>query len=512
LLFRGETYGRLAIPPVYDDITYFVDALERIVVFKTAGLHALISGLVHSPPHSPYATIGAFFGFLITDTSIIAPYAFNAVAIAALTTILLALFEVRRLPAVLMIIAMAATAWFDNAVTVYHPDLVSGYATAIVAAAAIFQRQLLRDKSKTILVGALAGFALLVKPTAFPAILLVWSVAFGFGCLASLLDKQAFVPILRRLVMVLICAALVAGPYFAVHSTAIIKYIYQAFFTDVDAWNQVYLSSNGQINRFGFYIQQTYSLFRAITWVSCVLLAIASIAAIRGRQLPRMIELVGLVVVVAVTYIIPTLAPVQLMLFGALLYGSVIVTFFVLSQLVWAELETIISAKSAFPGAHVLGAVLIWFAAVVALCQDGQSRFPTALLRDGPVNYDRIYAAITQVAAARGIVAGQGLSIFFPTAGPLPPGDFRFRGLKNGIDIAVTYAPLETKIEQLETAAHLAKVTFIPDGSLLKTLPKYPVNEILDDLAQRLRSDSSFKEQTPVALSEGKMLLFVNDK
>src|SRR5258708_23063092 len=63
LLFRGETYGRLAIPPVYDDITYFVDALERIVAFKTAGLHALISGLVHSPPHSPFAHVCALFGF-----------------------------------------------------------------------------------------------------------------------------------------------------------------------------------------------------------------------------------------------------------------------------------------------------------------------------------------------------------------------------------------------------------------------------------------------------------------
>src|SRR5258708_8879076 len=199
LLFRGETYGRLAIPPVYDDVTYFVDGLERVTAFEAGGLRALMISLIHSPPHSPYATFGAFFGFLITDNSTIAPYAFNAVAIASLTALLLALFEVRLLPAILMVISMTSTAWLDNALTVYHPGLLGGYATAIVAAVAIFQRQLLRDTPKTVVLGVLAAFALLIKPTAFPAVLSVWAVAFGFGCLASVVDREAFVSILRRL-------------------------------------------------------------------------------------------------------------------------------------------------------------------------------------------------------------------------------------------------------------------------------------------------------------------------
>jgi hypothetical protein len=381
-----------------------------------------------------------------------------------------------------------------------------------VAAVAIFQRKLLHGKPKTIAVGVLAGFALLVKPTAFPAVLSVWSAAFGFGCLASLVDREPFVLILRRLGIVLICVALVAGPYFAVHLVDIVKYIYQTFVTDVDAWNQLYLSRGGQIDRFWFYIQQTYDLFRAIPWISCALLAIASIAAIRRRQLPRIIELLGLLALVAVTYIIPTFAPVKLMLFGALLYGSVIVTFFVLSHLVWSELATVIAGKGAFHSLHMLGVALIWVAAIVAFKQDGQMRFPAALLRDGPINYDRIYAAITQAATAGGIVAGQGFSIFSPTAGPLPPGDFRFRGLKSGIDISVTYAPLETNVERLETAAHMAQLTLIPDEPLVKTLPNYPVNNILGELTRRLRSDNSFREQAPVELPDGKMILFVNDQ
>jgi hypothetical protein len=510
LFFRGETYGRLAIPPVYDDVTYFVDGLERVIAFKAGGLGALLSGLLRSPPHSPYATFGAFFGFLITGNSTIAPYAFNAIAVAVLTVLLLVLFEVRQLPGVLMVIAMTATAWFDNAITVYHPDLIAGYATAIVAAATIFQRQLRHNKSKTIVVGVLAGFALLVKPTAFPAILSVWSVAFGFGCIASLIDREPFAVILRRLGIVIICVALFAGPYFAVHLVDTVKYIYQAFFTDVDAWNQVYLARDGQVDRFWFYIHQTYDLFRAILWVSCALLAIALVTAIHRRQLPRVIEILGLFAVVVVTYIIPTLAPVKLMLFGALLYGAVIVSFFVLLRLV-SDLATVIAGRGTFRSVQTLGVVLIWVAAVGALKQDGQSRFPAVLLRDGQIEYDRMYAAITQAAKAGGIVAGQGFSIFFPTAGPLPPSDFRFRGLKSGINITVTQTPLETSLERLETAANMSKLTLIPDEPLVKALSNYPVNNTLGELTQRLRSDNSFREQASVELPDGKMLLFVND-
>jgi hypothetical protein len=510
LLLRGGVYGRLALPPLYDDVTYFVDALERIATFKTGGVHELIGGLVHSPPHSPYATFGAFFGFLISGNSTIAPYAFNAIALAALTILLLVLFEVRQWLAVVIAVAMTATAWFDNAITVYHPDLIAGYATAIIAAVAVFQRQLLKNDWKTVLIGIVAGFALLVKPTAFPAILLVWSLAFVFGSIASLADKEAIGSILRRLVILIICVALVAGPYFALRLTYIVQYITQAFFTDGDAWNKLYLSRDGQADRFGFYVQQIYGLFRGVSLVACALLVICLMAAICRRQLPQVIELLGLFILAVVTYIIPTAAPVKLMLFGALLYGSVIVAFCILSNLVWCEVEAINTGEVAFRKINMLGAALIWSLATGADMRDGQGRFPPVLLRDGPIIYDRIYSAITQSKLAA-VAASHGISIFFPTAGPLPPHVFRFRGLKEGLNIEVTTTPLETDVGRLQAAAHMAKLIFIPDEPLTKTLSPYPVNKILGELTQRLRSDNSFKERASVDLFDGRMLIFQND-
>lgn len=509
LLLRGEVYGRLAIPPVYDDVTYFVDAMERVVVFKSAGLSAFVKGLVADPPHSPYALLGGFAGFLLTHGSTVAPYAFNALSAALLTALLLIVFEVRALVAVVGTIAVAATAWFDHTVTVYHPDLIAGYGTGVVAAIAVFQRELLRGRLKTFVAGILGGCVLLIKPTAFPAVLVVWSVAFAFGCIACLVDRQAVSAVARRFVIVLVCVAVVAGPYFAVHLVEIVRYIYQAFARDVDAWNKLYHPNNSQIDAVTFYLRQCLDLFGPIPVLACALWVIACTAAVRGQQSARVLELFGVLAVVAVAYIVPTLAPVKLMLFGGPFYGAIIVSFLVLLHLVWSELRPVLLTDRRFRWAQGPAIGLIFLAAVFAFCEDSQTRFGS-WLHDGPIDYDRIYAAVIQSAKLEGATAEHSFSLFLPSPGPVPPSAFRFRGLKDGVDLPVTTAPLENRLEPLEAMAHEAKLTLIPDPALLETMPKYPVHQALGELVQRMRADNSFREQAPLELPAGSMLLFVN--
>ena len=56
LMRGGALYGHLAIPPPYDDVTYFVDAMERVRIFFNQGLYGFILSLVRNPPHAPYST------------------------------------------------------------------------------------------------------------------------------------------------------------------------------------------------------------------------------------------------------------------------------------------------------------------------------------------------------------------------------------------------------------------------------------------------------------------------
>lgn len=505
LLHHSAIYGRLAIPPVYDDVTYFVDGLERLATLKSQGVIAMLRGLIELPPHSPYSSFGAFFGFLITSGSTVAPYAFNAVALSLITVAFVVLFEVQIISAAIITVIVAATAWFDNAVNIYHPDMIAGYATSVIAATAIFQRHLLYGR-KTVFFGICAGLALLIKPTAFIAILAVWSLAFAVGMLASFLGGEAAKSIARRATTVLVCVACVAGPYFAVHFTGLMTYIYQTFVTDIDAWNQIYLLKNGPTERFGFYIDQSWQLFHNWVWLTLGLFVLSFILALRRGALPRVVELLGLLALVLTSYLIPTLATVKLMLFGSLLYGAIVVSLGVLVHLACEEF------RFRHPGPRTAKWLLPAYAlALVGGCifadrGDAQQHFPAEMLVEAPQLYDRTYSSLVKTAAEAG--KDKAFSVFFPTAGPLPPGAYRFRALKNGIDLAVNYAPLETDISKLKKMSTDFDFIVLPDDALLGTLTRYPVNAELNDLTVWLRSNGNFKEASAVELPKGKMLIF----
>ena len=63
LIFRSLMYGALALPPVYDDISYFNDAASRLIEFYRLGLGGLLGNLKAGPPHAPLSTLLAFAGF-----------------------------------------------------------------------------------------------------------------------------------------------------------------------------------------------------------------------------------------------------------------------------------------------------------------------------------------------------------------------------------------------------------------------------------------------------------------
>src|SRR6202166_131684 len=61
LMSDSAVFGRLAMPPVYDDVAYFVDGLLRLDVFRRLGMTGLVTDLWRHPPHAPYSTVSATF-------------------------------------------------------------------------------------------------------------------------------------------------------------------------------------------------------------------------------------------------------------------------------------------------------------------------------------------------------------------------------------------------------------------------------------------------------------------
>jgi hypothetical protein len=503
LLSDAKYFGRLALPPLYDDVAYFNDALTRVNQFKANGMGSVVRGLASSPPHSPYSTVAAFVGFLISGNSQAAPYAMNGVAIFFLTVAWFALFRVRRTTAALSSIVIVSSAWFDNVVTIFQPDLIAGYGAAIIAAALVFQSSVFVSTRRILFVGAIAGLVLMIKPTAFSPVLALWGVALLLGSIASRLDGHTTLETFRKLLIALGALIAVAAPYFVINSATLIREIYQNFVVNVDAWKIVYLKFYGQDDQYGFFIRQTAALFTGWFELGAVLFLIACGTAGRNRSV--LMSLLGLLACLVVAYIIPTMTPVRVMLFGMFIYGMIMIIMLTSLHLVQLQIDNGRRDRTLgryFGFAYCLLIVGVPVLALVEM-QDAQGRFPPYYLQNIPFQYDRVYAALMDA-----VPYPSNAVVLFPTAGPVPPSSYRFRSLLNDGRIEVKIAPLEADSDNLLSMARAAKVTVVPDEMLLQKVAYYPVNALLAGLVSSLRSDAAFEERPPVGFPDGQMLIF----
>ncbi len=506
LINDSYLFGRLALPPVYDDVSYFVDALQRIDVFRAAGLRGVIAGLIASPPHAPYSTLAAFVSFMVSGDALAAPYVMNALAVVAFTLLWLVMFRVGHLSAWLIAIMIATTGWFDNAVTIYHPDLIAGYGAAIVATFLIFPHEVLTSTRRRVVVGIVAGLVLLIKPTAFAMVLVLWGVAVVTGLLASRAADGSVLTALRRYAVPFLLLVVIGGPYFALDLPTLLNYLYSGLVSQHSTW--IHLSAG--LNPWTFFILRTVELFGIWTYVGAASFVIVTIAAMRGSR-TLLICLAALVACLGIAYAAPTIVSIQVMLFGSVLYGMFLVTglIAVIRLAAFLALSGRLAALSSKYRTAAATLLLIVFGFVVAgETKDRQGRFPSGVIAQESAEYNRIYSILREMT-----VPGQESSTphhilaFFPTVA-VPPHAYLFRALKEGLDLNIDDAPFETDRSHVLTSAKRADIVFIPDGRLLPKYFPYPVNAILGDVVQRLRKDPSMVEGSPLELPGGAMLIF----
>src|SRR6202521_1940259 len=256
LVHWGQIYGRLSVPPVYDDVTYFTDAVERLQIFLDHGLAAVIADLINRPPHAPYSTIASMIAFFIGGPNPAGPYIMNAITLALLTVMLLRLFRVDAIATCCIALVIVATPWFDTTVTMFHPDLVSGYAAAIIAAVLVWQNEIVRTPAHAAVLGATAGVILLIKPVAFAMVIGIWGLAFLIGAATAYREDKSLSRIAMRLGIGLIPAVSIAGPFWAREIIGMFKYIYLGFVTEREAWSPRVAPSEHSF----YYLSQARSL------------------------------------------------------------------------------------------------------------------------------------------------------------------------------------------------------------------------------------------------------------
>jgi len=243
LILNSLHHGKLLAYPIYDDISYFTQALSLLDAAR-AGPLSLLRDYTHSPPHSPIQIVMAAAAFAIFGVRNWAPYIPDALIVwgllLATDAMLGSLRWFYRLPIWLFVLATPLTSY---AVLEFRPDIACGLATACGAFLLCSPTSLDKIKSRSRLAGFLFGLALLLKPSVFPFTLFIAGSAMALNAIQTRKIK----PLLQTVWPI----ALLALLYYPFGFLDIVEYIRNnAFGRDANLWQP----ARGLYNNLNYYL------------------------------------------------------------------------------------------------------------------------------------------------------------------------------------------------------------------------------------------------------------------
>lgn len=317
--------GRLSLPPLYDDVSYFVDGAKWLNAVKSQSLIADVSGLVHS--HAPFSTLAAAIGLRLMPDGYAGLYVVHAAWVGAfLLGIVWLTWRRPFVDVVTCLIAAASVPVVWHTITEGRPDLPLSLALGLAVGAIVCRGVLRRSLVSLAALGVGCGLAVSIKPSAFPASLLCVAGAFAIRLLSDGIQSGGPRTSIRRAAMVALCfalgliaaMALLLGP--ALLET--LAYIYLGIVEYHDFW----------IDGRGFWIDLLrYSVggegrvaLQAWLWVGLVLMVLRLLLAARdGRA--ALADAVTVMAAVAIAYAIPSLSEIKTYFYGAIFYGVFVV-------------------------------------------------------------------------------------------------------------------------------------------------------------------------------------------
>jgi hypothetical protein len=387
----AEQFGRLSVPPLYDDVVYFLAAAQWLNAAPSHGFAANLYGLLHQ--HAPFSTLTAVIGFTLSPNSFLGPYAINAV------TILVFLLGVARLlwrcslvDIVTCLVGAACVPMLWQTMTEARPDLPWGLALGLAIGAVLHRPLLQRSRWSIFRLGVLCGLASAIKPSAFPASFACIGLAAGAQlvceCLESGIQTLRVAVTRAGLPALLFAAGLLAGaaPIIGIELVQTIRYILRAMIHDRDFW-VLDESFRTSLMHYSIGFEGRLALNYWL-WVGLALATVrVCLAVLNDRRdvgMSATILAAGLI-----AYAIPTLSNIKSYFLGAMFYGVFVVTMMLNFGAVVAGLDAVISRLMLRPalqrwlnsGLHLvpLAAVLSLF---LANCLPGRIRLPTGLTPD----------------------------------------------------------------------------------------------------------------------------------
>jgi hypothetical protein len=371
-LAASFTNGQLSVPPLYDDVSYFVDAARWLSAAPGRSLAANLYALLDQ--HAPFTTLTSAIGLSVVRGGYVGPYLVNVILVAAFMLAIARLtWHLSIVDIATCLIGLACVPLLSQTMTEGRPDLPWGLALGLAVGAIFYRRLFRRSYGSLFFLGLLCGFAAALKPTALPA-----AVAFmGFAvCTAAacewfeaanadfrVLLKQASITLLLFGLGFLVAVAAIDGVGFA----DTIRYIIQAMIYDRDFW----ATPGSFLFHLTFYSVGRGGRMALKYWFFVGLILFAVRFWLSRHNRPDFRCALALLAVVAAAYVIPTASVVKTFWLGAIFYGpftvAMVLNYVAIANNLVHERERAFVSAAIGQGRIVAGLRLVPLAAVTML-------------------------------------------------------------------------------------------------------------------------------------------------
>lgn len=500
--------GRLQQYPQGDDMTYFLDGLDRLEQFRTDGLKGIVAGYLDRPPHSPWSSFLAASSFAIFGMREWGPYLGNGLLILVLVGFVDFLAIGRGLWSSGFCLFMACTVPFAaQGVMQFRPDFATGLFTAI--GIVLLLRGNFAESARThrLAAGLAFGLALVAKPTGSPFTL---GIVIGTLVLAGICDRMerpdlTFGRVAASWGWCLGPMLLLAAPHYALAWREVATVLE---LNTVSPQSQVWAMSGGQ--RFPWYYYLTglggRMMLRNHLYLFVAICLASLIFVLYVRDRVASVRHLAFALVLAVAWAVPTMlgsfSPFFTQTFTVLLlFCAVLAVCDVLPRVPRGGTRFLWVRGLLVAGA--LGAVFI-----------GIGSRPSGVAPDPArirLNRD-IYREVLQYVRAG---SGEGPErVFLTCTGDVAPETLNWLARKEGLKASFHTELLSTDLDvfrrEIDRSSFVLAVTTRGAG---KVHPWLPSAELADTVLEIVRSRSDFREVTALGpLGANEYHLFARDR
>lgn len=321
VLQQALLFGKLSIPPVYDDVSYYSMAIERLMLLRDEGIGALLSNIYSKGIHSYHSELLSFFSYIVIGPYVISPSILVVIFLLLFSGILLwATFGEINFTSLLALLLLFSLPLAANILLEIRPDFIAFSFMSLGL-------YLYTRKDSSFLSGALIAYAMVAKFTIAPLVLVLSLTAFFLrvatgGKAWRVNFSQAFTSSRKTLGIVL----LIALPFYLLNYEHFNQYFYRVVFGEQQA---IWAANQGMKPRILFMVSggaTQFSIGKAYLFMYPVILA--QIGYLWLKDQPRFYPFMSYSVLLLCAYTILTMASVRTVYLDAAVPIMVLILFF----------------------------------------------------------------------------------------------------------------------------------------------------------------------------------------